>query len=365
MGGAEVEDTKTRVNGRASVRVAFVTPFRHAFLAYPLQKHKKELAKRGIHIRIRSSIPRNVSDFDLAILTRAHFVKVARAENRRVTPHELVQITADMLRGKGVKFIFFDDRDGTPSSFFSVLPHVDLFLKRQHLKKKELYADKTYANTHSEWLVGEKSRRVPVAAIDQLHKIRVGWNCGFEDFSPSRKFAKIASWYGITRSPKSTPPAQGRPILAGFRGALGGSRRHHRQLAIDALEACDLGDIRTRGRLSRRKYLKELELSQTALSPFGFGEPCYRDFEAVLAGAVLVKPDMGHLETYPHVYSPYETYVPVRWDFSDLAERLEDVLKNQELALRLASKAQADYLYQVCSVDAFEKHFRGILQAAL
>ena len=31
------------------------------------------------------------------------------------------------------------------------------------------------------------------------------------------------------------------------------------------------------------------------MSPFGFGEICYRDFEAMLNGACLIKPDVSHL----------------------------------------------------------------------
>lgn len=73
-------------------------------------------------------------------------------------------------------------------------------------------------------------------------------------------------------------------------------------------------------------YLKEMQASAVCLSPFGYGELCWRDIEAILTGAVLVKPDMSHLDTLPDLYAAGETYLPVRWDFSDLAEVVAPVM---------------------------------------
>ena len=55
------------------------------------------------------------------------------------------------------------------------------------------------------------------------------------------------------------------------------------------------------------------------LSPFGWGELCLRDYEAVLGGALLLKPDMSHLETWPDVFVPHDTYAPFDWDATDPA----------------------------------------------
>lgn len=345
-------------------KIVFVTPFSHAFLAYPLQKHRKALKKAGFFLKVTQRLPKNIDEYSFAIITRAFFVKCARNRNLTEGPHDLIKRTADKLHSKGVKVIFFDDRDSTASAFFQVLPYVDVFLKRQHLKNLETYIDTEYAKTHSGWLVSAKPRSFAVARADQLHKIRLAWNVGFEDFGPWRKAAKIASWYGLTWSSSRAEPSLDRRIITGFRGALGGSRRKHRQEAIDSIERCSIGETRTRGRVSRRKYLKEMRDSLTAVSPFGFGEPCYRDFEAILAGAVLVKPDMSHLETYPDVYKPYSTYVPVRWDFEDLEETLIDLLSDRNVLLEISSAAQVQYLDQINSSHNFTRFFANILDAA-
>src|SRR5690606_4778495 len=62
------------------------------------------------------------------------------------------------------------------------------------------------------------------------------------------------------------------------------------------------------GRASAKRYFLELGLSKITLSPFGWGEVCFRDYEAIACGSLLVKPEMAHLETSPDIYIPGETY---------------------------------------------------------
>jgi hypothetical protein len=66
---------------------------------------------------------------------------------------------------------------------------------------------------------------------------------------------------------------------------------------------------------------------------------CWRDFEAAWAGALLVKPDMSHVETAPDLFVPDETYVPLQWDFEDLAAVIADVLADEPRRRRIAGNA--------------------------
>jgi hypothetical protein len=67
--------------------------------------------------------------------------------------------------------------------------------------------------------------------------------------------------------------------------------------------------------VKRKKYVNEIKNSKIGLSPFGAGEICFRDFEIILGGALLFKPSMNHLNTYPDIYIDNETYVSFKWDF--------------------------------------------------
>ena len=74
--------------------------------------------------------------------------------------------------------------------------------------------------------------------------------------------------------------------------------------------------------------------SKIGISPYGQCEVCYRDLEIIQHGSLLIKPDMSKVITEPDFYKPWETYIPVKPDWSDLDEIVEKVLGNYN-----------DYLY--------------------
>ena len=88
-----------------------------------------------------------------------------------------------------------------------------------------------------------------------------------------------------------------------------------------------------------RKFLMELRRSRVCFSPFGYGEICWRDIEAIACGSVLMKPDMGHLITRPDIYIPWETYVPVAWDFQDVPEKVRWIIDHPEESMRMCENA--------------------------
>ena len=91
--------------------------------------------------------------------------------------------------------------------------------------------------------------------------------------------------------------------------------------------------------LKWKDYMNELTNSKICISPFGYGEVCWRDFEAISCGALLVKQDMGHIKVSPEIYLPYETYIPIRWDLSDLEEKCDYYLKHEEERQRIINNA--------------------------
>ncbi|HMS96305.1 MAG TPA: glycosyltransferase [Tabrizicola sp.] len=106
-----------------------------------------------------------------------------------------------------------------------------------------------------------------------------------------------------------------------------------------AVDRCSgLTILRGQG-VRRSQFLAEMRASKVCLSPFGYGEVCWRDYEAIQCGAVLVKPDMSHVETDPDIFVPWETYVPVAWDMADLRDVLDRLLSDSALRNRIASKA--------------------------
>ena len=111
-----------------------------------------------------------------------------------------------------------------------------------------------------------------------------------------------------------------------------------RASALDHVENSDLNALTDTG-ISWKQYMTEMYNSKLCFSPFGYGELCWRDIEAMQTGSVLIKPDMNHLETLPNLYVPKETYTPIQWDFNDFDEKVQTLLDDPNLSSEIANNA--------------------------
>lgn len=64
---------------------------------------------------------------------------------------------------------------------------------------------------------------------------------------------------------------------------------------------------------------------QIYVSPFGFGEAVGKDYETILSGAILVKPNSMRLSSAPDIYASGYS-VSCRSDFADLGHVVLTVL---------------------------------------
>ena len=234
------------------------------------------------------------------------------------------------------KLIYLDWYAPTHLAQPYVLPLVDTYVKKHVLKDRSRYEagfhDTNLAEYEARWnkdLLPSKEAGVSSELLEQ--KLVVGWNFA-TDRALVREFAR-------ERFRKSDRPVD-------FHCRLGGTWRddtwygHMRRRCMAAAEALNGERSIVEQRLVPwGQYLREMESSKICFSPFGFGEVCWRDFEAILSGALLVKPDMEHLETVPDIYKPFETYVPVAWDFSDLDEKVTYYLEHESERAAIARQA--------------------------
>lgn len=94
------------------------------------------------------------------------------------------------------------------------------------------------------------------------------------------------------------------------------------------------------GTLPPAEFYPAIGSSRCTVSPFGMGEICFRDFEAIMMGSVLIKPDMFLVNTYPNIYIPYETYIPCKLDWSDLEEKIQWVKDHPADCIQIISRAR-------------------------
>ena len=103
---------------------------------------------------------------------------------------------------------------------------------------------------------------------------------------------------------------------------------HHRVGCWDELKKIENKIKIVKDFIPYNEYLKTSFRSKIGISPYGMGELCFRDYELVQAGCLLIKPDLGSIITTPEWLIPNETYVPVKMDWSNLNETIDKILNN-------------------------------------
>jgi len=106
---------------------------------------------------------------------------------------------------------------------------------------------------------------------------------------------------------------------------------HHRELCVKTLESIINRNIfAKRGRVLNvgGPYEEMMLRSKSCISPWGYGESCHRDFEAMIHGAIIIKPDIDYVAAYPDIFRSDLSYIKCQRDFSDLADRIDYVRGN-------------------------------------
>ena len=97
--------------------------------------------------------------------------------------------------------------------------------------------------------------------------------------------------------------------------------------------------------LNQHEYIETMARSKITVSPWGWGEPCYRDYEALLNRCEIIKPTGDSIIANPYVYNSYYMRF-CKPDFSDLGEIITHELAsfNQFSGMR---KEFQEYLFKM------------------
>jgi Glycosyl transferases group 1 len=238
-------------------------------------------------------------------------------------------------RHPAAKVVFLDWYAPTDLRLAAMLDaHVDLYVKKHVFRDRTRYGQSTFGDTN---LVDYYSRlyglEQPVTRFEvsasMLRKLQVGPTF----FTSSLMLPHFHA--------RPAPPAGSRTfdLHARLGSSGGGWYQAMRDRAAAAVEHLVALRAVTGFGVSHWRYLSELRASKLCFSPFGYGEVCWRDYEAVMCGSILVKPDMSHVETAPDIFQSNLTYLSVAWDFSDLADKVDYALRNERAMQRMAQGA--------------------------
>jgi hypothetical protein len=232
--------------------------------------------------------------------------------------------------------------------------HIDLYIKKHVLRDRTYYGKPTLGDTN---LTDHYAKRLNLPEPE----VRFDIPPGFLD--------KIVVGPSFATAPTllpgllgKRPRVQGRSIDLHARFELGGTpwyraMRSEADQAVSGLAG--LSVLRGQG-VHHATFIAEMRHSKICISPFGYGEVCWRDYEAALTGAALVKPDMSHVETDPDIYIPWETYAPVAWDLSDFADVVQRLLRDEALRTKLATQSR-EVLRRWLQSDAFARRMEPLL----
>jgi len=93
---------------------------------------------------------------------------------------------------------------------------------------------------------------------------------------------------------------------------------------------CSVAKLHDGVKVPKSEYDRRISNSKIILAPFGYGEMAPRDTESAVCGAILIKPDMDYIETNPNIFKKNETYIACKHDFSDLQEKIDEILGNYQ-----------------------------------
>ena len=335
----------------------FTSPTGIGFL-FPLLYHWEVIRSAGIECRLFDKSEPALMDCDVLIVDS----KYHRVGWSARLPQTLEWLNS--VREKVGRLLWFDTTDSTGTLQTAVLPVVDRYYKNQLLEDRSRYKTPFYGMRiytdfyHRQFgIEDDPPARSEPPSDNDLTKLYVSWNCSLVDLSlwgPRRAtlFRRLGWKFLLRHSERWSKPSTDRSIKLSTRFTASHRRatvRFHRERVREVL-----GNEVSTTRISRSTYLRELEQTQAVVAPFSYGETTWRDFETFIAGCLLIKPNMGHMETWPDLYQDGVTYVSYSWNVEDLADLLEQVAASYEEYLPIARSGQANYRNALIGDEARE-----------
>lgn len=306
----------------------------------------------------------------------------------------LLDFYTEVQNVKGhAKIIHFDYGDGHWSPHFGLVPYVDLYLK-QFLNRNMDDYQKWYVggcqiteyfvnNGLEESICNEIWTNLFQSKLPREHydKVMLGWT-----FLLWQRMIYLAEGKGsIVLWSKDKPHKRlwslakslrdyvvravtgvDKPIDVYCRAALySGWTRQHR---VDAIKhanelSAQYNVVSSQKYVCFSDYYREMRSSKIYVSPFGWCELTPKDYEAMYFNTLLLKPSCEHIDTDPNILIPGETYVPLKWDLSDLKEKCAYYLENEDERKRItvnARKAFLEYYESKIFLDRIEQILRKV-----
>ena len=310
---------------------------------YELEKHRNECAFRPYlwshNILKDVGIEFTEGDsYDYAWVAQASFL------NKKVSLQESVDTGLEFLSKITGDYMLLDGQDSTSLiGAYEVFKESNalLLLKNSLLKDRSLYKQGSELGRHY-WGKGdykledfdEYSNRIVLSGTNWLATHWAGINVQWYDYSRPKQYDVSAMFQY----------PQGVDVYE--HGHLQSIHYdNHRKPMMDILYDMkyNIAKLENGVRVSHQEYYQRISDAKILLAPFGYGEMAPRDLDAAQFGAVLIKPDMSFVDTCLDPFVDGETYIACKHDYSNLEEKVEEVLGNYNNYLYIIENARKKF----------------------
>lgn len=330
---------------------------------FPILMWEEHLKSVDIEISLLNTVCPKIYEADVLIVD-SNFYRGKRAFDVNYIDEEI-----ELLSKKIKILIWYDLSDSSALDNPWPLEYVNFYIKNQLLidSAKYLSPIKSNGRVFSDYYISnnyvqesKSTDSVPVKNKNLLKKLRLGWNSCIYNGSLSNKFFiflrkkfQIKNLINYKISFYKPNILRNNNCFARFNTNYSKeSISWHRKETLKKLKNY-YSSIKNE-KISHRKYMSELKNSKIVVSPFGWGEFSYRDYETFALGGLLMKPDMTHLVTWPNLYIENETYIPYSWNLENLIEQLENVLLKDKMRISIAEYAQENLKKYIVGKDSPE-----------
>ncbi len=325
---------------------------------------QNELKDSGFDIKFFDTNNKKFYDTDFIIIDSRLFSdsfgnKIRKKINLAPKTYHLENLIKISKLNKNI--IWLDNSDSAGTTVFEVLPYVKKYVKKQFYKNKNLYRKnffrgRLYSDFYQKKFELEEKYKPESFFLSKEYenKLVLGWNIGVGKYFDVFNFNKIDKFQCITSAlikknykelfkftlKYHNLATRKQDVFCKFNLRHTDKKKsiHFQRNQVNEILK-DKFSLSTQ-RLNHRSYLEQLKNSQISVGAFGWGEICYREFEAIKMGAAIVFPNVDYLETWPNIYQDNFSYTSYELDFSNLTQKIDLVLNNQNLRESLVENSQ-------------------------